>query len=344
MKKVLLASTAAIAFGLFSQVATAAEATVSVGGFANFQAGFFDGDQANETGRDFRNETEVHVKADFKADNGLEYGAQIEIESVSGNATSSLRYDEANLYIQGTWGRVEAGDQDGVVYQMSVYAPTVGYGQLDGDASYFLANAQDNTTYPFFIDLQDNTKVSYFSPRIAGFQLGASYTPEAGSQGDHVVQAERDNASSDVLEAVLNYSGEFGGVTVEGSASVLSADASGLTTDGANYDYTSWQAGLRLGYAGFQLGGGYADFDKAAAAGGADSAWNVGVAYSAGAIGVAAQYASVDHTGGDINSVGAGATYTVAPGLSVNADYIFVDNKLLDTEGNLVIIGTKLAF
>ncbi|HYD30565.1 MAG TPA: porin [Azospirillaceae bacterium] len=345
MKKILLASTAIIGLGFFAGSALAAESKVTVGGSVDFQAGFFD-DEADATGndRDFRNNTEVHVKADIKADNGLEYGASIEIESNSGAANSALDYDEAYLYVQGSWGRIEAGDQDGVVYQMSIYAPVVGIGQLDGDQYDWLSDGTLGA-YPFFVDLQDNTKISYFSPRVVGFQVGVSYSPEL-DQGDSIVRtgATRLAAgeSNDIFEAVLNYNGEFSGVTVEGSAGLLTANGDNATAAGS--EFTSWNAGLRLGYAGFQVGGGYADFDEAAAADGAEDAWNVGVAYTAGNFGVAANYAYVDYDTDGVNQYALGGTYTVAPGLSVNADFVYADNEVTNNDGSVLILGTKLAF
>ena len=78
MKRILLTGTALASSMLLASVAQA-QLTVSLGGYTEFFAGFYDDDLPNRTHREFELETEIVVRADGKADNGLLYGAKIEL-------------------------------------------------------------------------------------------------------------------------------------------------------------------------------------------------------------------------------------------------------------------------
>lgn len=328
MKKVLLATTAAAALAAFSAPASA-QMTVKLGGFVNFEAGFWDDNVANSNDREFRNDTEVHVRADGKADNGLLYGVHVEIDS----AGTSLNYDEANLYVAGNWGRIELGDQDGASEQLSIYAPVVGIGQVDGDYADFVAGLGDLVLNA--PDSSDATKATYFTPTFAGFRAGVSYATESNG-GDSVLTVEPSAGYSDWIEAGVNYSGEFSGFSVALSGTYSQADGNGFTDD-----FNAWQAGAQVGFAGFTVGGSYVDMDDFAY----EKAWNVGATYATGPFGVGVSYASQDGaTGvGDIELLAIGVTYTVAPGLAVAADYHNYD-VTGGEDGDLVILSTRVTF
>ena len=56
---------------------------------------------ANRNRREFQLETEIVVKADGKADNGLLYGAKIELQNSTPNAGTGVGTDEASIYVGG---------------------------------------------------------------------------------------------------------------------------------------------------------------------------------------------------------------------------------------------------
>src|SRR5688572_19215376 len=130
MRNFLLATTAAAAVGIFAGAANA-QITVTLGGYTEFFAAVFDDDvTANNTGREFELETEIVVKADGKADNGLLYGTKVELQN---GLTTAVVTDEASVYLGGAWGRLELGDFDGASDTLVITAPYVGVGQIDGD-------------------------------------------------------------------------------------------------------------------------------------------------------------------------------------------------------------------
>src|SRR5687768_3832055 len=103
MRNFLLATTAAAAVGIFAGAANA-QITVTLGGYTEFFAGLYDDDRPNRTDREFELETEIVVRADGKADNGLLYGTKVELQN--GTSTGVIT-DEASVYLAGAWGRLE---------------------------------------------------------------------------------------------------------------------------------------------------------------------------------------------------------------------------------------------
>ena len=115
MKKVLLASTALIGF------AGAAAAEVSLSGYA--EIGIKGG-----TGMDtqFHNDIDVTFNLSGQSDNGLEFGATIDLDEVTtsgevgGEATSSSaftgsfsNFNKSSVWVSGSFGKVTLGDTDG---------------------------------------------------------------------------------------------------------------------------------------------------------------------------------------------------------------------------------------
>jgi len=251
MRKFLLTSTALVGAFAFvdradaQMLTTDSPFTVRIDGFANFRGGLVS--DSNQTGvmapssnairaaspkingdnAQMKTDTEIHVTATGKADNGLVYGMYVEIEADpalsdltttavnTGNGatassttttvpTSSSNYiDEANIFLQGSWGRVEMGDQDGAGDQLFFgapfdYGPAYGQGSgADGDILFRWSNTaliQNNASSninatPLYswnvraLDSNDATKITYLSPVIAGFRAGISYVPNGAQNG-----------------------------------------------------------------------------------------------------------------------------------------------------------------
>jgi outer membrane protein OmpU len=358
MKKILLGTSALAGVALFASAASA-QVTVRLGGAVNFEAGFltddvfdsveeiFDGDPDDdeEDGFDFRNDTEVHIRADGKADNGLLYGVKIEIDS----SGTSLNYDEANLYIAGGWGRLELGDEDGASDTLTVFAPVVGIGQVDGDFADF--GAPEVLIKP--VDSGDSTKATYYTPRFAGFQAGISYAPQIADGGDSVVLNGTDDLDGgpydDVVEIGAGYATDISGFSVAVGGGWTFASSKEVAIGGTpleEEDLNSWGGGAQVGFGGFTVGGGYIQADLT----GEDAdGWNAGASYENGPWGVAAQYSDYE-TGGPASAeaslISAGATYTLAPGLSVSADLGWYDVEQVgeDNETWIGILSTQVAF
>ena len=93
---ILLGTTTIAAAALYAQSAQA-QLTVSLGGYTEFFGAYYDDDVPGRTSREFQLETEIVVRADGKADNGLLYGAKVELQNTT--TASSVATDEASVYL-----------------------------------------------------------------------------------------------------------------------------------------------------------------------------------------------------------------------------------------------------
>jgi outer membrane protein OmpU len=391
MKKILLGTTAIAAIALYAQSAQA-QLVVSLGGYTEFFGAYYEDDSNNRTNHEFELETEIVVRADGKADNGLLYGAKVELQNSTPNTGSTgIGTDEASVYLAGTWGRIELGDFDGAADTLAIYAPLIGIEQIDGDAYDFLTNTPTTGTRAGFAlgglpngtiakapDSDDATKIMYVTPRFAGFQAGASYATQGSSEAQDVVGFKNVGGYKDFWEAGINYTGEFAGFSIAAGATTSGATGQNTPVAGLSLeDFWTWQAGAQVGYAGFKFGGGYydaGDYNKVSGAPNASSdssAWHLGASYTAGPLAVGVSYAEAQGYKGsptisgttvtsatyasDYQTYGGGVAYTVAPGFVVQADLMFVDEKLrnfspagaitaTDNDGYVAVLSTRLDF
>ena len=374
MKKILLGTTALIgAATLFAGAAHAEGPAVSLGGFIDFQAGFVDQDNVYETGansRDvkFQNDTKVDVKVDGKSDNGLGYGAVIQLQAdVTGDADNGgLNADRTYVYLESNLGRVELGSQVSPAKTMRVDASNFshGTGGVDGDF-YDFVNVGGVGTGAFIIspDLpldaglrgganstENASKIVYYTPRFSGFQGGVSYAPDSGNRGTaagFTTDADPQDAEN-VFDLGINYTGQFDQVGVAASATGSFGSAEAAATE----DLRAFALGLNVSYMGFTAGGSYGDWDdslQATAASGDASFWDVGLGYETGPFGVSVSYFDSELNDNDFNNFVIGADYKLAPGL---VPYVEVNFFELDpaaagvpsNDGTAVLAGTQLNF
>lgn len=357
------------ALALAAAVPAHAEMEVRVGGYVGFQAGFVDNDTANNSERDFQSESEVHVTASGAADNGLKYGAYVELQT---STSDTVNTDEANLFLEGSWGRVELGDQDGAGSVLAVQAPDAGIGQVNGSYNDFVPAADrghrnsesngDGFIKP--LDTADATKITYYTPKLEGFQAGVSYAPERddSEDGEQVQFFENIGNHKDAFEFGLKYEGEFAGVGVKAGGAYNMASAK---TGSGLEDISAWGLGAALTWQGFSFGGTYFDNGDSAMTTGIASdnvkGYALGLSYKQDAWGIAASWAQVDFdqagtpfeltgatgAGGEYTAYGAGGTYKLTPGLTVGADLMFFDRNRVtgtDTNGTVLITAVRAAF
>ena len=304
MKKVLYGTTALLAAGMFTAAAEAATPLkLTVGGYLNAWMGYTNlskkdfGDLVGVNKFALGTEGEIVFAADTKLDNGLKVGAVAEIEI--GSTDFGQRYlGDVYAYAESKYGKVELGATDNVAKKLHNGAPEVG--PLDnakivnwlglGDVDVVLGSTA--------IDLDSNAKkISYFSPKFYGFQVGASWVPGAdGKEGAFDVAANGASAPSDVLRAsvfdeftrmyVLSaaYNNKFGGVTVGADFGFGNIQVAGV--DNLNH----YSFGADVGFSGFTIGAGYTILDHNAKGLKNDKAFEIGAAYENGPYAVSANY------------------------------------------------------
>ncbi len=380
MKK-LLSTTAILGAVAFATSANAADLQVNVGGFLDFQAGYTSDDIVGEAGAltnaneiNFNNDAEIHFSVDGKADNGLEYGAVIELEAdINGGDAQDggTNADKTYVFLQGGWGRVELGGNTDASEALSVNSSTFASatGGVDGDFYRYidiagngaagtvltgftgiirpdlvLANAGNGTTAGVN---EDATKITYYSPRFAGFQAGVSYAPNSGSTG---VSAPTAAGFENVLAGGINYAAQWDSVGFKAALTGQTADAKAA---GVN-DLEAWDIGANLTFAGFTVGGSYGDWDDSLGVGTDADYWDAGVGYEFGAFSASATYLdSTVETGAvedEFENIVLGLDYKLAPGLVPYAEVSFFEfdgagaGVANDNEGTVVILGTELSF
>ncbi len=153
-------------------------------------------------------------------------------------------------------GRIEIGNTDGAAYALSVTGPVVDEATSldDPNAGFF----RDPTTGRNFTEIftlssvvkssLNYAKISYYTPRLFGLQLAASYTPSEGkdvlpflNSGPHVA-----NRQHSIWEAAVSYSDYFGPVSVGVYGGLAVAHAVDKTPGHAGL--TDWGFGSEIDY------------------------------------------------------------------------------------------------
>jgi outer membrane protein OmpU len=269
--RLLLGSTALVgASVLFASAASAQDGGLEVvlGGFTEFgvSAATHDtlGNQKKNQNYSFYMDNEVQIRVNGVTDGGVRYGSKVEIQvSGGGDAGSNgdgVSVDEVGLYFSGNFGRVELGRDDGAEDLMFVGAEDAqaGTGGIDGDTAN-LNNVQ-------FQDTGDAVKATYFTPRIAGFQLGFSWTPDGddNNNGRGSTALNDGDGRKNIAGGGVNWVGVLGPVDLTLSAVGIWADVKGSSAqqDAQGYrdDEKAFAVGGLLGFGGLGFGVSFNDF------------------------------------------------------------------------------------
>lgn len=326
--KRLLGSTALVSAGLVMAGSAAAQETTRVGGIEVVLGGYteFGAVYANEdtlqndsNSQDYLlfMDNEVFINANGATSSGILYGSKLEIEAGSGDVNSSnVSIDEVGLFFSGNFGRVELGKDDGAEDVMAINGNTAqaGTGGMDGDTRNLL---------PFVAevpDTGDDTKVTYFTPRVAGFQLGASFVPNTNGQFSGVDATSASDENDGEFKNVVGLGGNWVGALGPLDLTVAGTGILGDGQTGDTDDLRSWEAGALLGFGGFQLGGGVGQNTDAFEANFA----TVGLKYGFGAANVSAGWGIYDPDGGDTaNLIAVSGDVGLLPGVTLKGDVTY---------------------
>lgn len=367
MKKFLIGTSALISAAMVATAAQAEDPKVMVGGVIDFQAGHVSED--NDAGRrayGFRNDSEVTFSVNGKADNGLGYGAVISLEAdVTADANNEgLNASRTYTFLDGSFGRFELGSNSGAPEALAVEADNLarGTGGIDGDWVFFAtptgasfittpALPSEHGSTALFNDEStfNANKLTYYSPRFSGFQVGLSFTPDLEDRGQLVTRGDAGTGFGDIFGAGLNYEGQWDNI---GIAAALTGEMGDADTSAVE-DIRAWNAGTVLSFSGFSFGASYGDWDDSGNTSNSESDYyTLGAAYDFGPFGASVTWldsnvevAGVDN---DFDNLAIGADYALAPGLTPYAEVSFFDadasGAALDNDGTVILLGTELAF
>ena len=323
MKKILFASSAIVAIAAAGTAQASEPIKLSLGGFMEQWAGFSDEDRSGSGGRNnaFQSDTEVHFSGETTLDNGIQVGAHIELEG----ETSSDQIDEQFLYINGGFGRFEIGKNDSAADSMALQAPAVGpVGVNDGDLDIWV----DAYLIDTIRSSGDQNRVTYFTPSLGGFRLGASYADDSGKNGsfdNEVAGGEVGGLHSDssgdgdsIISGALAFDHDFNGVAL------------GLSATGEHSDDGYWYGfGSNVGFGNFTVGASYGHTEDDYGLNKTNQdldAFDVGVSYAmdAATVSLSYGYEEVDNSG-DISTVDLGMAYVLGAGVTWKSSLYWFD-------------------
>ncbi|NKC00032.1 MAG: porin [Pseudomonadales bacterium] len=304
-RKPLVHSMAVLGLCGISASTHAAEWDVKFGGYYNAIAAYASSDPADVSGTDFdgvdvNTDGEVFFLPSITLDNGIKISANIQLEAESGG--SGDRIDEAFIHVNGSFGTVEVGSTNSAGYKMHYGAPDLALLSGDDPSSIayvseyipFDGSISDGATSARYGDdvfratlgsthLETNAnndaqRITYFTPRFAGFQLGVSYARD-GDEDNRV----RDCNFGDCkyFDVAANYVQSFGDIDlgVSGRWGIAeSGETFGNPATGDDPTVTGF--GINLGFAGVTVGGSWAEQNDSGASDG--EAYDVGVSYDSG--------------------------------------------------------------
>jgi predicted porin len=316
MKKVLLASTALV--GAAALFAAPAAADVSVSAFSQGHvSGGSDDLNTHDQDYQFVTNTEVHFNGSAETDNGLTFGFRVELEA---DSDTPAFVDENSVFFSGSFGKVEFGSNDGPEDGLHVSGSYVGV-QAGGVGSPTFSvlssyNTGDAPTTSDHTDSGDAVKISYWSPRFSGFQIGASFAPTTASDGD----ARGPHASTagdleDVFGFGLNFSDTINGISIDAGA----VGSTGSAGTGGSDDLSAWGIGAMVGFSGFSIAAGYQQSDQDATAD--TESFDLGVGYTTGpwTIAIAGVHGEDDVSNDEFDYYSASIDYGLAQGLNIYA-------------------------
>lgn len=221
------------------------------------------------------------------------FGSIIKIESEVSSAQNkgTINADSAFIYADfEDYGKFEIGDNIAVNQKMKVGPSSFarGAGGINGNylkyinlpsSSQFILVAQSPLGHGgsafsgsqlnqnsikilrngSFNGAEDATKLNYYSPRIEGLQIGASYTPNSSnSLISSTVFSGQNNAALDVISAGVNYSNNFENFDYAFSAT----SENGKSRIANQNNLSSYDIATTMAYFGFTLGASYGNWKK----------------------------------------------------------------------------------
>jgi len=328
MRKVLLATTALVA------TAGVASAEVSIGGY--FYMGYTDiSDDASTSASGYftnASQNEVYIMFSDSTDSGLNYGWTVDIRDGMDNSSDSgtATVDESSGYISGDFGKIVFGNNDGA--DNSFQVGVVGVGDSVAGNNTHITTRSTNGTALVGVDsgvianaanVGDATGISYFTPNMGGFSMGITHKDGGTAEDD--------------ISIGLKYSGEMMGTS--------------FTVGGGRYDNGESGSservidhfGLTISQGDISIGVNQSSDEEGTTINTNNTYYGIG--YNVNdqlTVSIASFESENDVASGDKMSVlGLGASYSLAPGLSLGFGLDQFENT--DTSASTKNEGTAMS-
>jgi len=387
MKKYLYGTTALVAAGAIVGPAAAEDPVkLGVGGWYIFNVGHIDADDgvgapaAGTRDHIFSRWGIISFSGSTTFDNGLKVGAVFDLKAEA--TPGGGQFEDSYAWMEFADFRVQLGARNSASNTMHYQSPTpsmFGWG-FESPVFTFTAPGTNSTlayTSTYLTTSGDAEKITVFTPRFSGFQLGVSYTPEncqaanancaglfgLGSIGGTF--SDTNAGSESIWDVGANYVGSFDEVDValsfgytHGEPEVESTVVGAAGSD----DLEAFSVGSQLSVGGFTVGAAYRQSNDGGFGGTGISGdfdrenWSVGVRHATGPWGYGVQYVEMDVAAGagngedTVNAIEVGGTYDVGPGVQFAFGYqnISVEDNLsavgAENDVDAVFVGTAIFF
>ncbi|MBR7159194.1 MAG: porin [Alphaproteobacteria bacterium] len=354
MKKVLYGTTALIAAGMFASAAEAATPIkMTIGGYLNSYMGWTSAELKNAGDATLNNRFDVMTDAQIAftgattLDNGIKVGAVVEVKATTFGEDNNW-IDDVYATVDSKYGRAIIGATDNVAVMQHVSAPDAGVLGVEETKFIYWGVNPGVVLDATYADLDGNAqKISYISPKMAGFSFGLSWVPGAeakapfadgnGYKNQSVVRNGADFRSAYVLSGA--YNGKFKNVELDASVAYANYDAIG----GSNVE--DYNAGVSVGVAGFTVGGAYRNVDMAETGQKDSKAYDFGVGYENGPYAVSASYFVSQNgkkdgvKGNKLEMYQVSGKYKLGAGVDAFATFAYLDSNL-KKDNAAIVVGT----
>lgn len=267
---------------------------VTVGGYLDTQVGTIQqksqfkhlnpGDQTSPIRQQSAvvNDTKIDLKIEAESKQGFKYGGRIRLNADTSNPASDNDdsiADKTMIFVESKFGRLEGGAYDSASKQMQVSAnsiATISDG-IDGYVPKWLGKDINGkgmgARYIIWPELLINcdclsysNKITYFTPKFAGFSVGVSYSPDNAAHGT-INKArsipKRENANfRDIFDVGVNYDNKY--QDFEYKLGVVGQFGKAKNLDIRRKDLKTYEAGAVVSFKGFSLAGSYSNWGKSA--------------------------------------------------------------------------------
>jgi hypothetical protein len=165
-------------------------------------------------------------------------------------------FEKAYGKLQFGLGRFEIGQTDGAAYTLAVSGPKIDPAiSIDDSEVTFFRDPQTGRAFADVFALRSETgasanfaKLSYYTPKIMGFQLGLSYTPSEGKDVMPFLSAGPDmaNRQNRMWEMAATYDTQLGDATAKFSGGMTMGHNEWRTP--GHEGLTDWSFGAELDY------------------------------------------------------------------------------------------------
>lgn len=360
MMKRSLAVAAAVSTLMVGGAHAAEDFKVGLSGFLN--AGFLVQDiQDQRVARDMtavQTDNIINVGGETVLDNGLKVSAVAGFSLSQGANQMDLYQEDLYASVGGSFGDVSLGRRRNAASLLHTFIPSVGLGTYavdDARTNSFIGGINGMTTATSLGEGEYANRIMYFTPRIEGLQLAASFTPETDStqnlSSDGFSRYAGGNAVQNEYSLGANYTKDFNGLVYTGSVGYTAGnDKRGATLTGTRRDLEAYHGGASLSKNGITAGAAWGYYEDPSRVDmnmnnvrGNEQRYGGGLKYETGPYtfgGSMLRREATSRSGFALSNgqnVGVahlyevGAKYALGPGVSTGAAVYYNDNQKLKT-------------